>query len=298
MMSAEGDVDGGVAAHMARIRRKPVSSAFYASDFPPIFAPDSPHPQMAERDGAPHSPHLRLEPNDSSDRTLYDGDPVTAGSESHVSLLDVYNRTISLEAGSQSPDPAVTESRTTYETSYIEDVSDLPTDDNHSGRVVQPAKPRPQGSSGNYPNRQMWTPIWLKKRTLVAFVVLYIVLLSSVILLWHFSRDKNGFAPRISTNHYTWTYGPTAVLVIVLGLWRQVEYFCKVLAPWHEMKHGAKSSRSLFLDYVSPFQVASLWLAFKQKTMFVIAAILGFACLKLVVSLLTRYQPDALTLSC
>ena len=285
MMPAEGDVDGGVAAHMAKIRQKPVSSAFYASDFPPTFAPDSPHPQTAERDGAPLSHHLRLELNESSNTTLYGGEPVTAGSESHVSLLDVYNRTSSLEAGSQSPDPAITESRTTYETSYIEDVSGLPTDDNHSSRVVQLAKPRPQGSSDNYPTRQMWTPIWLKKRTLVAFVVLYIVLLLSVILLWHFSRDKDGFAPRISTNHYTWTYGPTAVLVIVVGLWRQVAYYSSVLAPWHEMKRGAESSRSLLLDYVSPFQVVSLWLAFRHRSISVIAAILGFACLKLIVGL-------------
>ncbi|ERF74794.1 hypothetical protein EPUS_03178 [Endocarpon pusillum Z07020] len=254
-MPVEGSADRGVTARMANIRRKPVSSAFYASDFPPIFAPDSPHPQTAERDGARLSHHLRLELNNSSDTTLYGGDPVTAGSESHVSLLDVYNRTTSLEAGSQSPDPAITESRTTYEASYIEDVSELPTDDNHSGRDVQPAKPRPQGSSDNYPTRQLWTPIWLKKRTLVAFVVLYIILLLSVILLWHFSRDRDGFAPRISTNHYTWTYGPTAVLVIVVGLWRQVAYYSSVLAPWHEMKRGAESSRSLLLGYVSPFQV-------------------------------------------
>ncbi len=72
---------------MAKIRREPVSSAFYASDFPPIFAPDSSHLQ------------IRSELNDSSDTTLYGGDPVLAGAKSNVSLLDFDNRTISLEVG-------------------------------------------------------------------------------------------------------------------------------------------------------------------------------------------------------
>ena len=176
---------------------------------------------------------------------------------------------------------------------------DLPNNDSRSGRVTQPIEPGPRKeSSDNYPARRLWTPIWLKKRTLVAFIVLYLILLLSVTLLWRASRHRNGFTPHISTNRYTWTYGPTAVLVIVVGLWRQVAYYSSILAPWHEMKRGAESSRSLLLDYVSPFQVVSLWLAFKHRSISVIAAILGFACLKLIVRLPTCHQSHVLTPSC
>ena len=88
--------------------------------------------------------------------------------------------------------------------------------------------------------------------------MLYAILLASVAALWRISQDRDGFAPHIPTNRYTWTYGPTAVLIVVIGFWRQVEYYCKLLAPWHQLRRGAGASATL-LDYVSPFQFTSFF---------------------------------------
>lgn len=161
----------------------------------------------------------------------------------------------------------------------------MPGDDHYPDRVTQPVNSVEQTEvSNNVSVGKLWTPFWLKRSTLSAFIVLYAILLACVAALWHLAQDQDGFTLNISTNHYTWTYGPTAVLIIVVSLWRQVEYHCKLLAPWLEMKKGGEASESLLLDYVSPIQFTSLWLAIKHGTTSVTAAIVGFACLKLVAS--------------
>jgi hypothetical protein len=66
-------------------------------------------------------------------------------------------------------------------------------------------------------------PVWLRRRTLLTFVGLFVVFDAALIILWRLNKAENGFRPTLSTNHYAWTYGPTAVLVIVLSLWRQVD---------------------------------------------------------------------------
>ena len=75
----------------------------------------------------------------------------------------------------------------------------------------------------------------------------------ALILVWHTVATSAGLSIRIIQNHYVWTYGPTAVLVIVISFWRQVDYYCKARTPWQEMRNGAtKASRSMLLDYISP----------------------------------------------
>jgi hypothetical protein len=70
-------------------------------------------------------------------------------------------------------------------------------------------------------------------------------------------------------------------LVVIISLWHQVDFYCKVLTPWNELRKGdATSSRSLLLDYISPLQAASLWQALQNRHFSVIATILGFAILE------------------
>ena len=218
-MHAERCADRGVTVQMAKIRRKPVSSAFYANDFPPIFTPDLMHSQHAESPRSPVSYDLTSESNDSSDTTLHTGERMTNRRGSYTHLLVRYNTTTYYKDGSASSDRVIVKPRSSCQTRSSGDVSDLPTDDSHSSRVAQLVKSGSRKeSSDKYQARRLWTPIWLKKRTLVAFVVLYLILLLNVILLWRVSRHRNGFTPQIFTNRYTWTYGPTAVFVIVVGL--------------------------------------------------------------------------------
>jgi hypothetical protein len=118
-------------------------------------------------------------------------------------------------------------------------------------------------------------------------VWLFAILVLALLLLWHYSNVYNGFA-LISLNHYAWTFDPTAILVIVVSVWRQVDFYCKAIAPWDELRKGdATASRILRLDYISPIQATSLGQALKNRHFSVAATILGFAILKLVTSVST-----------
>jgi hypothetical protein len=283
-----------VLVRMTTIRRKPVSPAFYANDSPQVPTLSPPQFQASRYPQVSSSQEPRSEGDDFAGSHLQGGElPLD---ESQTSLLDTFNV---IEQGGitlTESDVVASARQFVYNADFTEDISVLPAVDNGSESLTQPDNPGQQiANPDSIASRRLWSPFWLRKGTLTAFIVLYVLLLMSVVLLWRISRDHDGFTPHISTNHYTWTYGPTAVLTVFVSLWRQTEYHCKVLAPWHEMKQGANASRSLLLDYVSPIQFTSLWLAFKHRTTSVIAAIIGFACLKLVVrlsGLVPSMQPD------
>ena len=132
--------------------------------------------------------------------------------------------------------------------------------------------------------REFWTPIWLRKRTLSALAALFASLAAALVVLWTANEAQNGFAPSLSTNHYAWTYGPTAILVVVLSFWRQVDYHCKTMQPWQELHKGcADAQRSVLLDYLSPIHITSLIRAVRYRHTPVIASIAGFVILKIVV---------------
>ena len=103
-----------------------------------------------------------------------------------------------------------------------------------------------------------------------------------LILLWVFSNRSHGFA-LLTNNHYAWTYGPTAVLVIVIGIWRQIDFWCKSLEPWRQLRKGSTSAKaSILLDYVSPILLTSLIRAVRLKHWTVVATTTGFILLKLI----------------
>ena len=131
---------------------------------------------------------------------------------------------------------------------------------------------------------QYWTPFWLRRYTLIAFAALFALLAAALVVLWYANKHQHGFSTTLGTNHYAWTYGPTAILVVVLSLWRQVEYHCKLLQPWQELRGGfAKAERSMLLDYLSPLQVTSLARAIRYRHTPVAVSIAGFTVLKAIV---------------
>ncbi|KAI3326259.1 hypothetical protein HD806DRAFT_520891 [Xylariaceae sp. AK1471] len=119
----------------------------------------------------------------------------------------------------------------------------------------------------------LWTSVWLQRSTLLGFSGLFTSLWIAVALLWYYNIKTNGFPLTVSSNPYTWTYGPTVVLTIVVGLWRQVDYHCKLVQPWKAMQS----------HYVSPLQIISLWRAFKNRHWAVVLTVIGFTLLKAVI---------------
>lgn len=135
---------------------------------------------------------------------------------------------------------------------------------------------------------QYWTSIWLHKLTLLGIAGLFASLAAALIVLWFANKAQDGFAPTLTTNHYAWTYGPTAILVVVLSFWRQVDFHCKAMQPWQQLFQGpASADRSMLLDYLSPIQITSFITAIRYRHVPVAASIAGFAILKLVILIST-----------
>jgi hypothetical protein len=57
---------------------------------------------------------------------------------------------------------------------------------------------------------QSWVPLALRRRSLVAFMVVYIILIIALAILFNYSNHHNGLVSSRANLHYLWTYGPTA----------------------------------------------------------------------------------------
>jgi hypothetical protein len=107
--------------------------------------------------------------------------------------------------------------------------------------------------------------------------------LIGLVLLYYFARKYHGISTQISSNHYYWTYGPTTILMVVVALWRQVDYTCRRITPWEELDNQQiKTQKSLLLDYVSPFLLNSLLRAIRYQHWSVVLSLVGFMLLKLI----------------
>ncbi|PGH08564.1 hypothetical protein GX51_01083 [Blastomyces parvus] len=163
-----------------------------------------------------------------------------------------------------------------------------PTDDDAlllSNQLTSPKRFQKQPASsvvsrfGN--DRCLWTPFWLRKPTLFGFVILFIVLWIALIVLWLFVKRNNGLEIVPTSSRYLWRFFPVAVMVIVAGLWRQVDYHCKAAYPWHEMRKGlASAGKSMALDYISDWQVNTFLKAIKSGHHSVAASAFGSVLLK------------------
>lgn len=115
---------------------------------------------------------------------------------------------------------------------------------------------------------------------LTALLLTFALLIAALLTLRFLDQHYQGL-PLLTQNHYTWTYGPTAVLVIVVSFWRQIDYHCKALAPWKELQNGPVTARkSIFLDYVGPIQALTFFHAAGNRHFVVVLTISGFFLLK------------------
>ena len=131
---------------------------------------------------------------------------------------------------------------------------------------------------------QAWNSRWLHTATLLGLALLFLAMLVALVLLAHFANSNNGLSTQLSSNHYSWTYGPTALLVLVLSAWKQVDFNCRILAPWKHAAAGASdASHSLLLDYVSPILPSIVWSAARKRDWAVLAGSLGVGLLRLVI---------------
>jgi hypothetical protein len=59
-------------------------------------------------------------------------------------------------------------------------------------------------------NNEGWTPFYLRRKTIMFFILIEILILVGLVILYVFDQRNNGLATTDSSMHYFWTYGPTA----------------------------------------------------------------------------------------
>ena len=57
---------------------------------------------------------------------------------------------------------------------------------------------------------RMWTSVWLRTTTLLAFAILYFLFAAVVLILYVVSAKHHGLSTQEESHHFLWTYGPTA----------------------------------------------------------------------------------------
>ncbi|KAL6242742.1 hypothetical protein RBB50_010388 [Rhinocladiella similis] len=130
-----------------------------------------------------------------------------------------------------------------------------------------------QSSQSKSKSSSAWNPIALHWLTLLTFSIVFILMLVTVIVLFEVSRSNGGLAHSQSSYHYAWTYGPMALLVAVAGAWYQVDYQCRMLAPWKSLASGPKpAAETLLLDYISPMPPVACFQAVKNRDWAVVAS--------------------------
>lgn len=89
-------------------------------------------------------------------------------------------------------------------TTQIRNTHDVP----HSESFSRSSHDNRNGDA--FETAQAWIPLALRRRSLAAFMVVYIVLIIVLAILFNYSNRHNGIVSSRESLHYLWTYGPTA----------------------------------------------------------------------------------------
>jgi hypothetical protein len=129
---------------------------------------------------------------------------------------------------------------------------------------------------------RLWTPRSLQIPSLIGISFLFLVFIIAMEILALYSRRNHGFpVPSIPP---LWTYIPVALVFIQAAVWAQMEYRIKSLTPWRVLARGpSTASDTLFLDYLSPWNIITLVSSLASRHYAVSLAVLGSFLLKLLI---------------
>ena len=165
-------------------------------------------------------------------------------------------------------------------------ISDSPLDQptNSEWHTNAPADPPPQYESAisiDENGLKHWNAHWLRRSSLTSISTSLTLLAIAALVTLQLSNKEDGLKIVIDS-HYLWTYGPTALLILLTAIWRQIDFYCKAVIPWAVLKKQETPAReSVLLDYISPIQWTSFRNAYYNKHHVVVLSTIGFNILKL-----------------
>ncbi|ETS80104.1 hypothetical protein PFICI_07633 [Pestalotiopsis fici W106-1] len=133
-----------------------------------------------------------------------------------------------------------------------------------------------------------WRPSYLRRRVMGGFCFTFAMVVLALELLLVASHKDNGIATGHYSQHYAWTYGPTAFFTIIAAAFSRVEYQSKLMAPWIRMaKQPTQVDRSLLLDYISQLQLWTIYTSLANRDFVVAASTIVSLLIKLLIVLST-----------
>ncbi|CAO2653412.1 Nn.00g028230.m01.CDS01 [Neocucurbitaria sp. VM-36] len=141
------------------------------------------------------------------------------------------------------------------------------------------------------PLAKPWASLMLQRWVLLTISIVLLALIVGLEIVVKSSTDKRGFGPAESDLHYVWTYGSTAVFTLVAAFWTQVDYRTRQMQPWRRLAEKPQlSSKTLFLDYISPHPVSSFAASLQHRHWRVTAVLFGSILLKIVIVICLSIQ--------
>ncbi|KAE8312565.1 hypothetical protein BDV41DRAFT_577507 [Aspergillus transmontanensis] len=157
----------------------------------------------------------------------------------------------------------------------------------------QPKSRLNAGSSATPKSQVHWRPCYLRRRVLLLFLLIFVAMIAALEALHRVSSAHYGLGSSVENLHYSWTYGPTAILTVVAAFWSRVEFQAKQNAPWQAMQENPQNAHtSVLMDYVSMIQPLSLLKSFKNGHLMVAA---GVIC-SMLLRILTIFSTGLLSL--
>lgn len=136
-------------------------------------------------------------------------------------------------------------------------------------------------ADGPGPRTVPWRLVWLRKSVVFAFLVVFLACAAALVGLNQYASDQGGLYLRWRDNHYLWTYGSTAILAVILSLWRRVDNLYRLHQPWWNLLSGPMpASESVLPDCVSPFFLTTFFKALRNRHRPVSASVLVFILIK------------------
>lgn len=134
-------------------------------------------------------------------------------------------------------------------------------------------------------SQQGWRPSYLRRRVLLIFIITFCGMIGTLEGLAQVAKAHAGLASSVESLHYSWTYGPTAILTIVAALWGRVEFQAKQNTPWQQMlgDSSSEASKSILLDYISVMQPVAVFKAFRNRHYLVAASVSSSLILRLLI---------------
>ncbi|KAJ5287532.1 hypothetical protein N7478_003218 [Penicillium angulare] len=138
------------------------------------------------------------------------------------------------------------------------------------------------------PSTPGWRPTYIRRRVLMAFVIVFCGIIATLEVLNHISSTNQGLASSTESRHYLWTYGPTAILTLISAFWGRVEFQAKQSVPWQAMLQKPETpEKSILLDYISEMQPFAMIRAIRNRHHIVTSGISGSLLLRLLLIIST-----------